>query len=56
MVWNRKTWHTSSTNSSTVGPTSEVATAITGSVGPRKCKGFPSDKEALPGNTGKRSV
>ena len=40
MVWNRKTWHTSSTNSSIAGPTSEVATAITGSVGPRKCKSF----------------
>ena len=51
MVWNRKTWHASSTNSSTAGPASEVATAITGSVGPRKCKHFPSDKNALSGNT-----
>ena len=51
MVWNRKTSHTSSTDSSRAGPTSEVVTAITGNVGPQKCNHFPSDKEALSGNT-----
>ena len=54
MVWNRKTSHTSSTDSSTAGPTSQVVTAITGSVGPRKCNHFPSDKEALSGNIARR--
>ena len=41
-------------DSSTAGSTSEVVTAITGSVGPRKCNHFPSDKEALSGNTARR--